>query len=55
VYESNYITQEYIRVMLKLHMKEPTTYRDGYTTDTNDYDCEWQYVPKLLHLHMDGV
>jgi hypothetical protein len=41
--------------MLKLHMKEKPTYRDGYTTDTNDYYCECQYLPKLLDLHMDGV
>ena len=36
-------------------MKEATTYREGYSTDTNDYDCEWQYTAKLLYLHMDGI
>jgi hypothetical protein len=35
-------------------MKETATYMDGYSIDTNDYDCEWQYVSKLLYLHMDG-
>jgi len=47
------VTQEYTHVILKLHMKETTTYREGYSIDTNGYSCEWQYASKLLCLHMD--
>ena len=49
------MTQEYTHRILKLHTKELSTYREGYSTDTNDYDCEWQYTSKLLRLHMDGT